>query len=137
LTPGTPKFKQEALTVVVGLGVVLLLLLVRIVLVGHNRVERLAVASVGPPLATGSRGGGGGHIRPTAAKVHGPLVAHAHVQSAGDEEVGEAQGQQGQHQEGQVQEQVVGPLVVEAVRRPLLPALAQSCGGNRGDGVPD
>lgn len=95
----------------------------------HNRVEGLTMASVGASLATGfcdSGRGGGGDLRPTAAKVHGSLVAHAHVQGAGDKKIGEAQSQQRKDQQGQVQEQVVCPLVVEAIRRPLLAALAKS-----------
>lgn len=73
------------------------------------------------------RAGRGGRLRATAAKIHGPFVPHADVQGPGYEQISEAQGQEWQHQQGQVQEQVVGPLVVQAVRGPLLPAFSKSC----------
>lgn len=68
------------------------------------------MAAVGAPLAggygrgcwagdgRGRQGGGtvgrGGCLWATAAKIHGPFVAHADVQGPGYEQIGEAQGQE-------------------------------------------
>lgn len=95
--------------------------------VGSSHHGVVATVVVAAAAGAGAGGGGQADVGAAAAKVHGALVAHTHIQGARDEEIRKAESHQGQHQQGDGQKQIVGPLVAQRTDGPLLAALAQTC----------